>query len=261
MPDIKQVRSTLTANVLRLGDVDTRGEEAIELSIKTSKCTSLARPKGWKKFGLRETNADDMDVGADDDAAAAKAAYAQLRMRTEYYADRKAGENEADVDMKKEDDDENLLDQADDKPAEPNVENLEKVDKEELVKGFKYGTTYVPCPEGQYPRLATRKGIEICGFFPAKNVCFPFLVVGISQLNPTQKFRRELSMGEIHYIWGDPSSPQQQIALSSIVKAMYRKKCMAIARWVSKDYMDPKMGVLSPVTFDNIDCLIWSHVR
>jgi ATP-dependent DNA helicase 2 subunit 2 len=67
-------------------------------------------------------------------------------------------------------------------------------------------------------------------------------------------------MGEIHYIWADPSAPQQQVALSSIVKAMYNKKCLAIARWVSRDGMDPKMGVLSPVLFDNIDCLIWSHV-
>lgn len=41
---------------------------------------------------------------------------------------------------------------------------------------------------------------------------------------------------------------------------MYSKKCMAIARWVSRDGMDPKMGVLSPILFDNIDCLIWSHV-
>jgi ATP-dependent DNA helicase 2 subunit 2 len=177
MPDIKQVRSTLMANILRLGDVDTRGEEAIELSIKTSKCTSLARPKGWKKFALRENSTDDMDVGGDDDIAAAKAAYAQLRMRTEYYVDRKAGEKNENGDIvtkKEEDDDVNLLDKAaEDEPEEPNVENLEKVDKEELVRGFKYGTTYVPCPEGQFPKLPTKKGIDICGFFPAKHVGLP----------------------------------------------------------------------------------------
>jgi ATP-dependent DNA helicase 2 subunit 2 len=191
MPDIKQVRSALMANVLRLGDVDTHGEEAIELFIKTTKCTSLARPKGWKKFGLRESGTDDMDVGGDDDVADAKAAYAQLRMRTEYYVDRKAGEKDGDGDVvmkKDDDDDENLLDKAEDEPSELNVENLEKVDKEELVRGFKYGTTYVPCPEGQFPKLQTKKGIEICGFFPAKHVCFP---LGLSsefiRLNPTHK--------------------------------------------------------------------------
>jgi ATP-dependent DNA helicase 2 subunit 2 len=181
MPDIKQVRSTLMANILRLGDVDTHGEEAVELFIKTSKCTSLARPKGWKKFALRESSTDDMDVGGDD-VAAAKAAYAQLRMRTEYYVDRKAGEKDDDGDVvmkKEEDDNENLLDKGEDEPEEPNVENLEKVDKEELVRGFKYGTTYVPCPEGQFPKLPTKKGIEICGFFPAKHVCFPLCLSSV----------------------------------------------------------------------------------
>ena len=35
---------------------------------------------------------------------------------------------------------------------------------------------------------------------------------------------------------------------------------MAIARWVTKDGMDPKMGVLSPVVFDEVDCLLWAQV-
>ena len=178
MPDIKQVRSVLMANVLRLGDVDTRGDEAVELFVKTSKCTSLARAKGWKKFGLRED--DEMDVGDDGElASAAKAAYAQLMMRTEYYANRNAGEEkDADVSMKEEEENDDKLllekdgDDDDDEPKEPNVDNLERVEKEDLVRGFKYGTTYVPCPDGQFPKLSTRKGIEICGFFPAKNVSF-----------------------------------------------------------------------------------------
>jgi ATP-dependent DNA helicase 2 subunit 2 len=32
---------------------------------------------------------------------------------------------------------------------------------------------------------------------------------------------------------------------------------MAIARWVTKDGADPKMGVLSPSIFDKVDCLLW----
>lgn len=76
-----------------------------------------------------------------------------------------------------------------------------------------------------------------------------------------EQFRRELSLGEVQYVWADPSSPQQQVALSSIVQAMYEKDSMAIARWVTKDGMDPKMGVLSPVVFDEVDCLLWAQVR
>ena len=67
-------------------------------------------------------------------------------------------------------------------------------------------------------------------------------------------------MGEVQYVWADPANAQQQVALSSIVKAMKKENVMAIARWVSKDGMDPKMGVLEPCTFDLVDCLLWSHV-
>jgi len=77
------------------------------------------------------------------------------------------------------------------------------------------------------------------------------------------KFRRELFLGEIQYVWADPAQPQQQVALSSIVQAMLTegKEVMAIARWVTKDGMDPKMGVLAPVMFDKVDCLLWAQVR
>ncbi|KAJ3514927.1 hypothetical protein NLJ89_g2081 [Agrocybe chaxingu] len=259
-PEVKQVRSTLMATVLRIGDVDARPGEAIELSIKTSKCTALVRPKSWKKFALRESNKDEMDVDEEEKPESSeKIVYASLKMKTDYYIDLNAikeGED-GDIEMKKEDDDESLLDPQPDQGDKPKKDTLDRVEKEELVRGFKYGTTYAPCPDGQFPRLPTRKGVDICGFFPREN------------------FRRELAMGEIQYIWADPSSPQQQVALSSIVKAMQggfeiyddktREKketrpLLAIARWVTKDGMDPKMGILWPNSFDNVDCLLWCPV-
>lgn len=68
-------------------------------------------------------------------------------------------------------------------------------------------------------------------------------------------------MSEVQYIWADPSSPNQQVALSSIVKGMASAKVMGIARWVSKDGMDPRMGVVTPCIFDKVDCLLWVQVR
>ncbi|KAF8895028.1 SPOC like C-terminal domain-containing protein [Gymnopilus junonius] len=233
-PEVKVVKSALLGTVLRIGDVETRADEAIELSVKASKATAMARPKSWKKFALRESNREDeMQVEQDKD----KAVFAQLKMKTEYFIDRNAGaDDDEDDEIKVEE--EELLDE-----GNPEVKkSLEKIEKEELVRGFKYGTTYAPCPDGQFPRLQTRKGIDICGFFPEKN------------------FRRELSMGDIQYIWADPSSPQQQVALSSIVQAMADTKRMAIARWVSRDGMDPKMGVLTPVVQDNVHFLLWSQM-
>ncbi|KAG2132365.1 SPOC like C-terminal domain-containing protein [Suillus clintonianus] len=223
-PDIKQTKSALIGTVLRLGDVDVRPDEAIEILVKASKCTALARPKSWKKFGRREKTDDQMQVEEEEDMAV----FAQLKMRTEYYIDHSAQEGEEQEKMDTGSDDE-----------EDKDKNLEQVQKEQLIRGFKYGSTYAPCPDGQFPRLNTRKGIDICGFFHAKN------------------FRRELAMGEVQYIWADPGSPQQQVALSSIVQAMYEKGVLAIARWVSRDGMDPKMGVLAPSVDTNIDFLLW----
>ncbi len=67
-------------------------------------------------------------------------------------------------------------------------------------------------------------------------------------------------MGEIQYVWGDPDQPNNQVALSSIVRAMQEKKVYAIARWVTKDDRAPKMGVLAPSSFEEVDCLLWAPV-
>jgi ATP-dependent DNA helicase 2 subunit 2 len=48
--------------------------------------------------------------------------------------------------------------------------------------------------------------------------------------------------------------------MSSLVQAMFEKGMMAIARWVTKDGSDPKMGVLSPCVFENVDCLLFTPV-
>ena len=67
-------------------------------------------------------------------------------------------------------------------------------------------------------------------------------------------------MGEVQYIWADPGSPRQQVALSSIVQGMARAKVIAFGRMVSRDGMDPKMGVLTPCSFEKVDSLLWVQV-
>ena len=175
--------------VLRLGDVDTKSDEALEIIIKTSKCTALARPKSWKKIAVRERLDDEDDAMAGEDDVQeneTNTTYAQLKMRTEYVVDRNARSEEEDEDVKMEEDgDEHLLGEGhegmDELPKhKQKTEQLEKVEKEQLVRGFKYGTTYAPCPDGQFPRLPTKKGIDICGFFPASNVSILFSVTPLN---------------------------------------------------------------------------------
>lgn len=158
--------------ILRIGDIEGRPEEACEIIIKTSKCTALARPKGWKKFGRRVVEEDEDE---DMEVEGKKAAYVQLATRTEYYVDRTEHDDEEDAEDAKKTKSKDDMDVDEDNgngPANSKIkeENLEKVEKEQLVRGFKYGSTYAPCPDGQFPKLETRKGIDICGFFYTKNV-------------------------------------------------------------------------------------------
>ncbi|KAG7096429.1 hypothetical protein E1B28_003866 [Marasmius oreades] len=253
-PEIKSSRSTLTPTVLCLGDSEGKPEEAWEILVKTSKCTAVTRPKSFKKFYVRID--DDKDGAQEtmhvDDDGEKESVFVQLKARTEYYVDRdeaKEGKDaDGDVSMKEEEEEEV------DESGKPKKDVLEKIEKEQLIRGFKYGTSYAPCPDGQFRRLPTKKGIDICGFFPAEN------------------FRRELSMGEIYYVWADPERPHQQVALSSLVAAMdvdesegdtkgkKRKRLMAITRWVTRDGMDPKMGVLMPTMFENVHCFLWAQM-
>ncbi|KAJ4485400.1 SPOC domain-like protein [Lentinula aciculospora] len=232
LPDVKTSRSTLMHNVLRIGDVDTRTEEAMEILVKTCKCTAINRPKAFKKFAIRpktaQEEAEQQSMNIDsDEKKAVTVTYAQLKARTEYYVDKMDRKEDEEEQIKVED------------GAEPRPEDLEKVEKEELIRGFKYGTSYVPCPEGQFPKLSTKKGIDLIGFIPEK------------------KFRRDYSMGEVQYIWGNPDNPTAQCAISSIVQAMYEKGVLAVGRWVTGDGRDPRMGAMSPALFDKVHCLLW----
>ena len=67
-------------------------------------------------------------------------------------------------------------------------------------------------------------------------------------------------MGEVQYVWADPSSGESQVAFSSIVQAMLARKVVAIARWVTRDEMDPKMGLLVPRQFEKVDCFLWTQM-
>jgi ATP-dependent DNA helicase 2 subunit 2 len=245
-PEVKETRSTLTSNILRLGDPENNPLEALEIPVKTSKCTAFARPKSWKRFAPRESNpADDMDVdSAPTRDNARKTVWPELKMRTEFHVEH---DERGDEDNRNEED----MDVDDVKKSGA------KVEKEQLVRGFKYGSSYVPCPD-EMARLSTHMGISICGFFSADNVRPPFVLHLLH--DDTLQFRREHSMGEVQYVWGDPSTPSHQVALSSLVGAMHKLNMYAITRWVSKNGSEPKMGVLEPCRFQNVDCFLWVQV-
>lgn len=159
-PDVKITKSVLMGTTLRLGDVSTRPEEAVEIPVKMSKLTAVARPPSMKKFAKRSFTADDDIV---DEEESARDTFVQLGMETEYTVKRNEKEKEG------EDEDEDK-DEADEDTGE-------KVDKEQLIRGFKYGASYAPCPDGQFESLSTKKGVDICGFFPEEHVGVSFHLI------------------------------------------------------------------------------------
>lgn len=163
-PHIKETKSALLSTTLRLGDVEVRESEAIELNVRVAKCTSLARAASWKKFFKKDSDEEDIQDAEDE----GKAIYKEVKRRTEYVIDRSTEEEEG---KEKEPTTQDIsIDVDEEKSVVEEETRFEKVEKEQLIKGFKYGSTYVPCPDGQFERLNTKKGIEICGFFQRKNV-------------------------------------------------------------------------------------------
>jgi len=176
-PDIKQTKSALMGTTLRIGDVQGKPTESMEIQVKLSKCTAITRPKSWKRVMLRKKDKDkdgeegsgDVEESMDEDEGDT---YVELKKRSEYYrdSDRSDDDDEEENQMRVKEEKAGYDDARVDRDEQVTLDDDRRVEREELIKGFKYGSTYTPCPDGQFDRLKTKKGIDICGFFKSKNV-------------------------------------------------------------------------------------------
>jgi len=181
-PDIKTTKSALMGTTLRIGDVQNNPTESMEIQVKLSKCTAIARPKSWKRVMLRKKDKKDKYGEGDSDeteedpeelpGADEGDTYVELKKRTEYYRDSDKSDEDDDEEspVRAKEEKANYDDSRVERNEQVTVEDDRRVEREELIKGFKYGSTYTPCPDGQFDRLRTKKGIDICGFFKSKNV-------------------------------------------------------------------------------------------
>ncbi|CAE6491403.1 unnamed protein product [Rhizoctonia solani] len=225
-PEPRPTKSAMSNNVFRIGDPESFPEQAIEIAVKTSKATALVRPHSMKKFTKRE--AVTATQGGSSQARSSSddyKHYVELKRRTEYVVKLIENSNE----------------EEDEEEGEKQEVQGEVVEKETLVKAFKYGSTWVPCEEGHFEGLHTRKGIEVNAFIPEAT------------------YPRHFSMGEVQYIYADIGSSRAQVAFSSIVHAMFKKGLMAIVRWVNRDDSDPKMGVCKAEPGE-VDYLMWVQI-
>ncbi|KZV74777.1 SPOC domain-like protein [Peniophora sp. CONT] len=262
-PELKQTKSVLQGNVLRIGSTALDPEHSLEIHVKISKATALARPKSWKRFSVREKKDEDgsqsqpqtsqriaatphpqpqapamkIEIEGSDTEPESDEEAAPVNVKREPVSPAKVKPESKGKGMtvKKEEEEEA------EEEGETDIwaELLGTLEKEELVRGFKYGASYVACTEGQFQKLETTKGLDICAFFEQKN------------------FRREYALGEISYVWADPNSPAEQVALSALRKPKKFRYC-AVARLVTADGRDPRMGVLWPMRLEGVDCLLWA---
>nr|XP_019042867.1 hypothetical protein I302_08576 [Kwoniella bestiolae CBS 10118]OCF21797.1 hypothetical protein I302_08576 [Kwoniella bestiolae CBS 10118] len=104
----------------------------------------------------------------------------------------------------------------------------EFVEKEDLVKAWRFGSTWVPMEADTFEPLDTRKGVEVLGFFPKDAI------------------KRHLLMGEVRFVWPDLTSPKGQIQFSALVEGMELRGMCAVVRWVLKDQAEPVIGLCLP---------------
>ena len=237
-PEVKETRSSLMSNILRLGDPENNPLEALEIVVKTSKSTVLARPKSWKRFSPRENNpGDEMDVDSapnedrnwDKDEGTKKTVWSELKMRTEFHVEHEEQGNENNGNEE-------------DMDVDDAKKSGAKVEKEQLIRGFKYGSSYVPCPDGQFAKLSSHMGISICGFFSADNVG-PLLLFIVLMMTPC-------SSGE-SILWARYNTCGQ-ILVHPFIKLRSRRLS---GLWTSLTCMQSPAGSLGTIQNQRWGCL------
>nr|ODN81269.1 hypothetical protein L203_05775 [Cryptococcus depauperatus CBS 7841] len=122
-------------------------------------------------------------------------------------------------------------------------EEEEFVDPDDLVRAWRFASSWIPVQEDTFDPLDSHKGVEVLGFFPIANI------------------KRYHLMGEVRYVWPDLTSPKAQIEFSALVEAMEDRQMCAVVRWVLRDQAEPVLGACVPViqkTGDEVlDYMYW----
>ncbi|KAH6687152.1 SPOC like C-terminal domain-containing protein [Plectosphaerella plurivora] len=113
------------------------------------------------------------------------------------------------------------------------------VEYDSLAKGYEYGRTAVHISESEFniTKLETTKSFTILGFIPNEKH-EPFLNMGETCMTVARKF-----------------DEKSQIALSSLVHALYELSSYAVARLVLKDAKEPLLVLLAPSIEPDLECL------
>ncbi|OBR14163.1 ATP-dependent DNA helicase II subunit 2 [Colletotrichum higginsianum IMI 349063] len=113
------------------------------------------------------------------------------------------------------------------------------VEFDSLAKGYEYGRTAVAISESEWnvTKLETVRTFSIIGFIPCEKY-EPFLNMGETCMTVSRKF-----------------DEKSQLALSSLIHALYELESYAVARLVVKDKKDPVLVLLAPRIEPDMECL------
>ncbi|KAK4688057.1 ATP-dependent DNA helicase 2 subunit 2, partial [Tremellales sp. Uapishka_1] len=249
-----KINGTVSGTFLYIGSTNVQEEEAIIIAIKYSKATMKARPptlsKAWKpamdlqapmkvdpsssQYRPPATNQLLASLAEHTEALPpnelASLISADVKNHSTYFIKRhetKDGDllpTQPSMSFNME----GLEDDGDEQMSNAGKDEEEVVAKEDIVKAWRFGSTWVPMEADTFAPLASQKGVEILSFFPRRNI------------------KRHHLMGEVRYIWPELKSPKAQIQFSSLVQAMHEKDMVAVVRWVLKDNGDPVVGMCVP---------------
>lgn len=180
-PDI--VNGTLGSNFLYIGSELVDAKQSICIPFKYSKATAKARPptlsKAWKTAVAMQQPHGSLPAHSE----------ASQLMTTLQSQSQSQGRSSADIlasvsaDVKQHSTyflkkiEERVEEGVDGPSTIEEDEEREYISKEELVKAWRFGSSWIPVEDDTFEPLPTQKGLEILGFIPVKNVsshCGPF---------------------------------------------------------------------------------------
>ena len=196
MPKPAVVNGTLSGIELRIGSADVDPAQAILIPIKYSKATMKARPptlsKAWKpamdlqshqREGIARSSASNQLLNsvteqsqALDKPPAQSDLAAMISAEVKNYStyvvkkqelEKDVGGTQADTQVSVGGTQVETLQEQD-----TEEEDDELVSKEDIVKAWRFGSTWVPMEKDTFEPLDTRKGVEVLGFFPRDAVSF-----------------------------------------------------------------------------------------
>ncbi len=208
-PHVDQPNSTLQKIDLRIGDTEINQQEGIEIPIKYSKATSVARPPSLKKVIAKELpksrNLPSSVMGGESQGSGSYGGHgrgfpparqmqhgneADLTAYTKHVILRKIEAEEQatamDIDkafhpaatdrpfhaeeMEEEQMEvQELAEGSDDKKAREKFEEVE-VNKDNLVKAYKFGDQWIPIKEEDFTAMETVAGMDVLGFVKSDHV-------------------------------------------------------------------------------------------